>query len=292
MKISVVVTNWNGLDLLKKNLEQVIKMSPEADEIIIADDASPDKSVEYIKELQKKYSKLKLIVNKTNLGFGKNSNNAITKSKGDLVVMLNSDIFPHADYIKKSLKHFNNPQVMGVGFAEEEHQNWARIYWKSGYLQHEAGINNINKTHITAWLSGGSSIVRKEIFQKLGGFDEIYAPFYCEDLDLGYRAWKSGYILLWEPKSVVNHRHESTISKFSKSLLNYVKERNRLLSVWRNITDPKMIGLNKIALIGRVLSGPNYIKIIRAAKKQIKTVHSPIVFPKLTDKEIFSKFKK
>jgi len=291
MKISVVVTNWNGVDLLKKNLEQVIKMSPEAEEIIVADDASPDKSVEYIKELQKKYSKLKLIANKKNLGFGKNSNNAISKSKGDFVVMLNSDIFPHPDYIKNSLKHFNNSEVMGVGFAEEEHQNWARIYWKSGYLQHEAGINNISKTHITAWLSGGSSIVRKEIFEKLGGFDDIYEPFYCEDLDLGYRAWKSGYTLLWEPKCIVNHRHESTISKFSKNLLNYVKERNRLLNVWRNITDKKFLFDNKLALIGRVLSGPNYIKIIRAAKKQIKKSNPPIIFPKLTDREIFKKFK-
>lgn len=291
MKISVIVTNWNGLDLLKKNLKPVIKMSPEAEEIIVTDDASNDKSVEYVKSLQKKYPKLKLIANKKNLGFGKNSNNAVAKSKGDLVVLLNSDIFPHPDYIKNSLKHFDNPLVMGISFAEEEHQNWARIYWKSGYLQHEEGITHINKTHITAWLSGGSSIVRKEIFQKLGGFDNVYAPFYSEDLDLGYRAWKSGYLLFWEPKCVVNHRHESTISKFSKGLLNYVKERNRLLNVWRNITDSQFLMNNKFALVGRVLSGPNYIKIIRAAKKQIKTVPSPIVFPVLTDREIFNKFK-
>ncbi len=266
-------------------------MSPEAEEIIVADDASSDKSVEYIKSLQKKYSKLKIIANKKNLGFGRNSNNAVAKSKGDLVVLLNSDIFPYKNYIKNSLSHFNNQLVLGVSFAEEEHQNWARIYWKSGYLQHEAGITHIDKTHITAWLSGGSSIVRKEIFQKLGGFDNVYAPFYSEDLDLGYRAWKSGYVLFWEPKSIVSHRHESTISKFSKGLLNYVKERNRLLNVWRNITDPEMLFSNKVTLIGRVLSGPNYIKIIKAARKQVKISSPPIVFPKLTDKEIFEKFK-
>jgi GT2 family glycosyltransferase len=290
MKISVIVTNWNGLDLLKKNLEQIIKMSPEAEEIIVTDDASSDKSVNYVKELQKKYSKLKLIANKKNLGFGKNSNNAISKSKGDLVVMLNSDIFPHQDYIKNALKHFSNPKLFGVGFAELSHENWARIFWKNGYLQHEPG-KNVSKTHITGWLSGGGSIVRKEIFQKLGGFDKVYEPFYCEDLDLGLRAWKSGYTLLWEPKCIVEHRHESTMSKFSKGLLNYVKERNRLLSVWRNINDPQLVMSNKFALIGRVLSGPNYIKIILAAKRQIKKSVPPIVFPKLTDQEIFDKFK-
>lgn len=290
MKISVIITNWNGLDLLKKNLEQVIKMSPEAEEIIITDDASSDKSIIYIKELQKKYSKLKLITNKDNLGFGKNSNNAISKSKGDLVVMLNSDILPHQDYIKNALKHFSDPNLFGVGFSELGHENWARIFWKNGYLQHEPGTD-IRKTHITAWLSGGGSIIRKNIFQKLGGFDKVYEPFYSEDLDLGFRAWKSGYTLLWEPECVVEHHHESTMSKFSKGLLNYVKERNRLLSTWRNITDQKLILLNKIALIGRVLSGPNYIKIIRAAKKQIKKSKPPIFFPRFTDQEIFNLFK-
>jgi len=290
MKISVIVTNWNGLDLLKKNLEQVIKMSPEAQEIIVADDYSSDKSVDYIKEIQKKYPKLKLIANKNNLGFGKNSNKAISKSQGDLVVMLNSDIFPHQNYIKNALRHFSDPKVFGVGFAELGNENWARIFWQNGYLQHEPG-KNIKKTHITGWLSGGGSIVRKDIFQKLGGFDKVYEPFYCEDLDLGLRAWKSGYTLLWEPKCVVEHRHESTMSKFSKGLLNYVKERNRLLSVWRNIDDPQFLSLNKLAMVGRVLSGPNYIKIIRAAKKQIKKTPPPIVFPKLTDREIFDKFK-
>lgn len=290
MNISVIITNWNGLDLLKKNLEQIIKMSPEAEEIVVADDASTDKSVEYIKFLQKKYPQLKLIANKYNLGFGKNSNNAISKSCGDLVAILNSDIFPHQNYIKNSLHHFSDPNLLGVGFAELYHENWARIYWKNGYLQHEPGLD-ISKTHITAWLSGGSSIIKKDIFQKLGGFDKVYEPFYCEDLDLGLRAWKSGYTLLWEPKCVVEHRHEATMSKFSKGLLNYVKERNRLLSVWRNFSDSKLLFSNKLALIGRILSGPNYIKIIRAAKKQIKRSAPPIIFPKLTDREIINLFK-
>jgi len=291
MKISVIITNWNGLNLLKKNLEQVIKMSPEAEEIIIADDFSSDKSVEYIKELQKKYPILKLIAHKKNLGFGKNSNDAVNKAVGELVVLLNSDIFPHKDYIKNTLNHFSKDDLFGVGFAEFGHENWAKFFWKDGYLQHQPG-KDIAKTHITGWLSGGGSILRKSIFQKLGGFDHVYAPFYSEDLDLGYRAWKSGYTLLWEPKSIVEHHHEATMSKFSKSLLNYVKERNRLLNVWRNITDKKLLRNNKSALIGRVLTGPNYIKIILAAKKQIKKTPPPIVFPKLTDMEIFKLFSK
>ncbi len=290
MKISVIVTNWNGLPLLQKNLPQIIKMSPEAQEIIVADDCSErDDSVGYLKSLQKKYKKLKIVTNKKNLGFGGTSNKAVSLATGDLVVLLNNDIYPHKDYIKNSLHHFSDPKVFGVGFAEYGHENWARIFWKNGYLQHEPGVND-QKTHISGWVSGGSSIIRKNLFEKLGGFDSIYQPFYSEDLDIGYRAWKSGYTLLWEPTCVVEHKHESTISKFSINFLNYVKERNRLLNTWRNITDPQLLSLNKIALIGRILSGPNYIKIILAAKRQTKKASPPIVFPKLTDQEIFEKF--
>lgn len=288
-KISVIVTNFNGLNLLKKYFLSVIKNSPEAQEIIFTDDASTDDSLSYISELQKQYPQIKIISHKHNLGFGKNSNNAVKKAIGDYVVLLNSDILPHQEYISKALKHFQNPKIFGVGFAELGHENWSRIFWKNGYFQHEAGKNN-GQTHISGWVSGGSSIIDKAKFIKLGGFDAVYAPFYSEDLDLGYRAWKSGYELLWEPKSIVEHKHESTMSKFPKRLLDYVKERNRLLTVWRNITTPTMLSENRIAIIGRILSGPNYIKIILAARRQIKSSAPPIVFPILTDQEIFEKF--
>ncbi len=291
MKISVIVTNWNGLNLLKKNLEAIIKNSPEAQEIILADDASDDDSLIFVKQLQKKYQKLVLISRKKNIGFGANTNDAVKKAKGELVVLLNNDIYPSLGYITNSLKHFKNLDVFGVGFAEKKHENWARFFWKDGYLQHEPGVTGLKKTHISGWVSGGSSILKKDLFLKLGGFDPIYKPFYSEDLDIGYRAWKSGYRLLWEPTSIVQHHHEATMSKFSKSLLNYVKERNRLLNTWRLIDDPKLLQRNKFAQVSRVLSGPNYIKIIRAARKQISKASPPIIFPKLTDKEILAKFK-
>lgn len=291
MKISVIVTNWNGVHLLKKNLEKIIINSPEADEIIFADDASTDSSVDFVKSLQPKYSKLRILDHKNNLGFGENSNDAVKQAKGDLVVMLNNDIYPHKDYIKNSLKNFDDPNVFGVGFSELNHENWARIFWANGYLQHEPGLD-VSKTHISAWVSGGSSIIRRDLFLKLGGFDPIYSPFYSEDLDLGLRAWKSGYTLLWEPTSIVEHKHEATMSKFPKRDLDYIKERNRLLTVLRNIDDPKLLKSNKTGQFLRVLGGPNYIKIIRAAKRQLTKYPSPIVFPKFTDIEILNKFKK
>ena len=289
MKISLIVTNWNGLSLVKKYFETAIKNSPEVSEIVFVDNGSEDGSVAYVSDLQKKYPYIKILKNKTNEGFGKASNQAVAATTGELVVLLNNDMSPHPDYLKPAVKHFNDRQLYGVGFSELNRENFANIFWKDGYIQYNEGISQ--KVHITGWVAGGGAIVRREYFQKLGGFDSIYAPFYSEDLDIGYRAWKSGYKLLWEPQSIIEHKHESSTSRFPKNFSDYVKERNRLLAVWRNITDPKMLSQNHWAIIGRVLSGPNYIKIIRAAKKQINIFPSPIVFPVRTDQEIFDLFK-
>lgn len=288
--ISLIVTNWNGLNLLKRNFLSVVQNSPEAKEIILADDASTDGSVHYISELQKKYKQIKIIKNQTNLRFGKNSNNAVKSSTGDYIVLLNNDISPHPGYIKNALKHLYNKDVFGVGFSELGNENWARIFWENGYLQHEPGLD-VSKTHISAWISGGGCIIKKSYFLQLGGFDDIYHPGYYEDADMGLRAWKSGYRLLWEPTSVIEHHHESTYSKLSKHEMNYVKERNRLLLTWRNIDDKGLLFQNKLAIIGRIILGPNYLKIVRAAKKQVNTHPLPIVFPKIKDTEVLELFK-
>ncbi|MBU1117720.1 glycosyltransferase family 2 protein [Patescibacteria group bacterium] len=290
MRISVIVTNWNGINLLKKYLEKVLTTSPEALEVILADDASTDDSLIFARSLQKKYPKFKIIAHKKNQGFGRNTNDAVRKSKGDYVVLLNSDIDPHKNYIKNSLHHFKDPKVIGVGFAELGHENYARLFWKNGYLQFEPGTSK--KTHISAWISGGSAILRKDYFLKLGGFDHVYEPFYFEDFDFGLRAWRSGYTLLWEPKSVVEHKHESTISKFPKKHLIYVKERNHLISVLRNVTDKKLLFENFIFSHLRILSGPNYLKIILATRRQLKKYPAPICTQERSDRDLLKMFQK
>jgi len=289
-KISVIVTNFNGRQLLEKNLEKVILCSPQAGEVILADDASTDDSLSFVAELAQKYQKLKIITHRSNLGFGRNSNHAVKSAKGDLVVLLNSDIRPHPDYLLPAIRHFRQPDVFGVGFSEIHHPNWARIFWSGGYLQHEPGTD-VSRPHISAWLSGGSSVVRRDLFLKLGGFDQVYAPFYYEDADLGLRAWKAGFRLFWDPQAVVDHRHEATISKFPRRFSDYVKERNRLLLVWRHITDPSLLRSHRWAVFSRIISGPNYLKIIFAARRQMNRYPLPSFPQKLTDLQVLQLFR-
>ena len=108
--------------------------------------------------------------------------------------------------------------------------------WQRGFLIHSAGA--LNKTS-TLWVNGGSGAFRKSIWDKLGGFDELYNPFYWEDIDLSYHALKSGYKILFEPKSVVVHEHEKGAinQKYSQFQIKTIAYKNQFIFVWKNATD-------------------------------------------------------
>ena len=317
MKLSVVIPNWNGERLLKKNLPLILKVLPRRSEVIIVDDGSQDNSVVLVEtfitclqdkqfitqndselaEIKKILSQvanrglqLKLIKNRSNRGFIYSCNRGVREAKGELIVLLNNDVVPQKDFLVPALKHFQDPRVFAVSFNEQQF-GWAKIWWRGGFIHHGIGGRD-KKAHITAWASGGSAIFRKSIWQKLGGFDPLYHPFYWEDFDLGYRAWKAGYKIIWEPKAIVDHRHESTISKLDQSYVNLIRERNQLLFIWKNIDDFWLRLTHPLGLLLRVATGPNYLKVIWAAWRHYRRQGRPRgKEKKRTDREILNLFK-
>ncbi|MBI4058837.1 glycosyltransferase family 2 protein [Candidatus Microgenomates bacterium] len=289
MMTSVIIPNWNGEDLIEKNFSSWVDLG--ADEIIVVDDYSTDKSIE---KLKVQSEKCKVIENNKNLGFARSVNKGVKAAQGDIIILLNTDVKPDKNLIKAILPHFNDEKVFGVSFAEEKF-SWSRGLWKDGFIQHEPG-ERINNLHETFWISGGSGAFRKSIWDELGGLDEIYAPFYWEDVDLCYRALKRGYKLLWEPRAKVLHKHEGTIGKyFSKSYVNFIQERNQLLLIWKNITSKKMFREHINGLMGRLLRSPGYIKVVLAALTKLSQIKKSrlqeIREAKVTDEEVFAQFK-
>jgi len=294
LETSVVIPTWNGEKLLKKNLPLVIKRLNKRTEIIVVEDGSRDNSLRFLEELQKKLKKtgrvLEIIKNRQNKGFIQGCRQGIKKARGELVVFLNNDVVPQKGFLTAVLPHFQDPQVFAVSFNEEQF-GWAKIGWQGGFINHGVGGQG-DKPHISAWASGGSAIYRKSIWNKLGGFDRLYEPFYWEDFDLGYRAWKMGYKIIWEPKAIVEHRHETTISKLDQSYVSLIKERNQLLFIWKNIDGFWRRATNIWGILRRIIGGPGYIKVVWAAWKQNKQfTPAKIRKKKLTDDEIFKLFK-
>lgn len=237
--ISIIIPNYNGEKLLKKNLPKVIKAVGNS-EIIVIDDCSTDGSLNELVSLR---GKVKVIKNKKNVGFSTTVNRGVRESSGEIIVLLNTDVVPETGFLTPMISHFGDDNVFAVGCMDKSIEGDKIILrgrglgeWRRGFLVHSRG--DVDKTN-TLWVAGGSGAFRKSIWEKLGGFDELYSPFYWEDIDLSYRALKSGYKVYFEPKSVVVHEHakgsiKNTYSKFKIKTIAY---RNQFIFVWKNATD-------------------------------------------------------
>ncbi|MBI2031280.1 MAG: glycosyltransferase family 2 protein [Candidatus Levybacteria bacterium] len=246
MNLSIIIPNYNGEVLLKKNLPRVIEAAKfyHGDvEIIIVDDASTDESISTVSNLKPQISNLKLIKNERNLGFARSVNRGVEDASGDILVLLNTDVAPEKNFLEPLIEHFDDERIFAVGCMDKSIEKSKAVLrgrgigrWQKGFLVHQRGEVGKNDT---LWVSGGSGSFRKFIWDKLSGFNELYSPFYWEDIDLSYRALKSGYKIQFEPKSIVVHEHEkgSIKSKYSDYEIKVVSYRNQFIFVWENATD-------------------------------------------------------
>lgn len=227
------------MQLLASNLPKIVKCR-EIDEVIVVDDASTDDSVKFVKS---KFPKIVLIEKVTNSGFSTSVNLGVKASRGELVVLLNSDAAPEKEFLQPVLPHFTDPRLFAVGCLDRslegdnivERGRGVGVFTR-GFLMHQRGETDKADT---LWVSGGSGIYRKQIWEELGGMDAMYDPFYWEDIDISYRAQKQGYKILFEAKSTVSHHHSlgAIYSHYTKSSIRAVAYRNQFLFIWKNITD-------------------------------------------------------
>jgi GT2 family glycosyltransferase len=242
-KVSVVIPNYNGKELLEKNLPTVVKTCKVC-ELIVVDDASTDGSAKFLRD---NFKHIKVIEQKQNKGFASTANLGAKHSQGDLILFLNSDVSPREGFLQKALAHFKNDNTFAVGLADVSHEGAKTVIrgkggakFKKGFLLHFAVDPQRGES---LWVSGGSSLIDRKKFNEIGGFDTIFAPFYWEDIDLCYRARKRGYICLFEPEAKVDHYHdEGAIKKhFSASKIKTSSYKNQFIFVWKNISDPYLI---------------------------------------------------
>jgi GT2 family glycosyltransferase len=234
--ISIVIPNYNGKDLLEANLASVytaLKFSGISDfEIIIPDDASTDNSVDFIKT---NYPNIILVENKINKGFSGNTNTGIKQSQKDLVLILNSDVKLTEDYFSHLLKYFDKPDTFGVtgrimGLTSDKIQDAAK-YPKYSFGSIASTTNYICKTRLSLYsffLTGANALIDRKKLMELGGFNELFNPYYGEDVDLGLRAWRLGYKCYYEHSAICRHPNSATIKKESPEKIKFISGRNKM----------------------------------------------------------------
>lgn len=282
MKITIAIPNYNRTDLLRKNLPNILNSG--ADEILVIDDGSTDQSIEVVR---KEFPEIKLLVNNKNLGFIPSVNRLFKEAMGDIVILLNNDVYVREDFLKYLVPHFQNKQIFAVNLHENG-EGWADAFWKDGFFEFKR-VKESKFVHKSSWASGGSAAYNKKIWQELDGLDSLFKPFYWEDIDISFRAIRAGYEILWEPKAVVFHEHETTINKiFSKKYVNWVKQRNQLLFIWKNITDQNLLQDHYENLRKRLLGGMGlgyWIPYLWAMLKKSQ-IKKEVLGKQLSDQEV------
>lgn len=243
MKVSIIIPNWNGRELLEKHLSSVIAAAGKS-EIIVVDDASTDTSVTLVKE---KFPSVKIIKKSRHEGFASTVNEGVAATSGDIVVLLNTDVVPEEGFLSPLLAHFEDPNVFAVACMDKSIEKDSTVLrgrgtarWRRGFFVH--GRGDVDKK-TTAWVSGGSGAFSKALWNELGGMDTLFNPFYWEDIDLSYRALKAGFRLVFEDKSVVTHLHEEGKIKheFSPFFVRQIASRNQFQFIWKNTADRNFI---------------------------------------------------
>ncbi len=249
-EVSFIIPSHNGYDLLKvflPSLCDIISKDNSAAEIIVVDDASTDNSATEVRKLA---LPVKIVTRNSREGFAKACNEGARYASGSFLFFLNNDMTFEAqeEVVTPILKHFEDKDVFAV--APSSIINWhGKIFdetptvgkWENGFLNvDQPGFTHSGKREIF-YASGGCMCVRKDNYLTLGGFDELFSPFYFEDVDLCWRARKKGWKILHEPSVQLYHQSHETINKLYNPLeSNAIYWKNYFLFIWKNINDPQL----------------------------------------------------
>lgn len=286
-KTAVVILNWNGIEFLKKFLPVLIKNTPDSNtEIIIADNASIDGSIDY---LNNAHPEIKQILFDKNYGFTGGYNKAFANIDAEYFVLLNSDIEVTQNWLTPLIKLMDSDRSIAAcqpkikAFHNKEQFEYAGASGgfidKYGYPFCRGRIlntvendeNQYNDIREVFWATGACMMVRAELYKKAGGLDiDFFA--HMEEIDLCWRFKNLGYKIVVNPKSEVYHVGGGTLPNNSPFKL-YLNFRNNLFLLYKNLSKEKLLpilitrmildGLSACAFLLK-LSIPSFNSVIKA----------------------------
>lgn len=245
--VSIIVPNFNGASILTDNLPSVMAAARAYGaevEIIVVDDASSDQSVAMVTE---KFPQVKLVRHDVNLGFAAAVQSGVNAAAHEILVFLNSDVQPHADFLAPLIETLmTSRDVFSVSplvydpAGHLQNVSWNRYKMVRGTIKSTLWdlttvreCQNNGRQLKSLFASGGSIALKKAMFNRLDGFLPLYKPFYIEDMDLCTRAWLHGWQTLFDPRSRVVHDHVGTIKRFFHAKkIRTIRTRNRFLYLW------------------------------------------------------------
>jgi O-antigen biosynthesis protein len=225
--VSVIVPSYGKVEYTLRCLASIAAHPPTAAiEVLVVDDATPDHSTVCLAAVPG----IRLIINPSNLGYLRSCNAAARVARGEFLLLLNNDTQVLADWLDPLLLPFRSRSDVGaVGskllYPDGRLQEAGCIVWDDGSGWNFGRLDSperpaYNYLREVDYCSAASLLVPRALFNALGGFDERYAPAYCEDSDLAFRLRERGYKVLYQPRSRIVH-HEGI--SYGRSLTGGVK---------------------------------------------------------------------
>ncbi|ARV14451.1 glycosyltransferase family 2 protein [Polaribacter sp. SA4-12] len=248
MKIAIVILNWNGQKLLEQFLPSVVDFSSKDAAVYIADNASTDSSISYVKEY---FPSIKIVENAVNGGYAKGYNDALQSIDADIYCLLNSDVEVTENWLKPIIDVFKTDEETAIiqpkllDFKDKTKFEYAGAaggfidlygypYCRGRVFNHlETDKGQFNDTTDVFWASGACLFIRSKVYHKLEGFDEDYFA-HQEEIDLCWRTQNNGYKIKYVGESTVYHVGGATLQETNphKTFLNF---RNSLFNVVKNV---------------------------------------------------------
>jgi GT2 family glycosyltransferase len=286
VELSVVIPVYGSPERLERCLNAVERelaasVPPVRAEIVVADDATPGGLPDPI---VRGHPRVRFVRADRNVGFPGNTNRGVAASRGEILCLLNSDMYVEPGWFNGCLVPFEDASVFAV----------------CGRILDPAGLNDGYKELVLEgaqvnvdrykdadpicdepaeipYASGGGSFFRRSIFEQLEGFAPIFAPYYWEDTDLGYRAWKQGFRTLYDPTRHVEHDHQGTIGAAPRDRIRRVFKRNRRFFVLRNqtsVTLPRLLWRTTFLPALRALAR---LRVVKAASLLVELRALPAI---------------
>ncbi|HKJ66404.1 MAG TPA: glycosyltransferase family 2 protein [bacterium] len=240
--VSIVIPHWNHREVLVQCLESLSRTHYAPVGIIVVDNASSDDSVAYV---HNHFSDVRIIRNEQNLGFAGGCNRGIEAAGGKYVVILNNDTTQTPDWLSILVEFMEQEPAVGIaqpklinsadptrfdysGAAGGFMDKFAFPFARGRMFDHvEQDHGQYDEATRIFWASGTACIIRREVFDQVGLFDETFFA-HMEEIDLNWRAQLAGWDIAAVPDAVVYHHSGYTLpmeSPFKK----YLNHRNSLL---------------------------------------------------------------
>lgn len=252
LRASLIVLNYNGREVLEPCLDSLRRAKSEADEIIVVDNASTDGSVDTLVD-EPGLRVLRLPENTFIFGLNK----GLEIAQGNFVAFLNNDIVVEPDLVDRCIGRFDDgadvfavcPRILEIGGADQGSRTAG--FWHRGLIFYRP-LPHSSTPSDCFFAVGGQSFFRREMLDEIGSIDPLFWPMYHEDVELSYRAWKRGWRVRYEPIAVAHHvGGHSSQRVFTPAQLRSFVRQNEFLTVWKNVTDRRLLAEHVLLLADR-----------------------------------------